>query len=85
MDELLLLGASVDVAVEVHHVVEIARALGQRPEFLGKCLDVIVGENLDPFLGYVRIGMEDFGGHRGQDDAFIGRQVELDPRKRARG
>lgn len=60
---MLLLGASLDIAVEIDNVVKIARpgSLDQGPEFLGEGLDIIVGENLDAAGWLVSIGVEDFG------------------------
>jgi hypothetical protein len=45
LDKLLLFRTSVGVSIQIHDIVEIARsgALGQRPEFLGESLDVVIG------------------------------------------
>ena len=83
-NELLLLGAGLGVSVEVDDVIEVARpgALGERPEFFGEGFDVVVGEHLDAFFRGVGIGMKNFDGVGRQDDALVGRQVELDARQR---
>jgi hypothetical protein len=78
-DELLLFGSGLGVAVEIDDIVKVARprALAQRPKLLGKGFNIIVGEHLDAFLGGIAKGMKNFGDRGRQDDAFVGRQVEL--------
>jgi hypothetical protein len=52
----------VGVSVKIDDIVEVARsgALGESSEFFGECLDIIIGQHLNPFLRHVRIGMKDF-------------------------
>ena len=85
-DELLLFGPGLGVAVEIDDIIKVARprALAQRPEFLGKGFNIIVGEHLDAFLGGVAIGMKNFGDRGRQYDAFVGGQVELNSGQRPR-
>ena len=66
-------------------IVEILAGLSaQRPELFGESLDVIVGKHLNPVLGHIRIGMEDFRRYRFENDSLVSCEIELDPGQRMR-
>src|SRR5215471_15719996 len=73
-NELLLLGASLSVSVEINNIIEITRpgAFGQSSKFFGEGFNVVVGKHLNPFFRRIGIGMVDFYSLGWQYNAFVG-------------
>jgi hypothetical protein len=85
IEENCLIGQCFRVAEQIDHVVEVARpgAFRQRPEFLGKGLDIVIGQHLDTFLGSITVRVKYRHPHRVQNDTLGRHEIELDARPSA--
>src|SRR5262249_54747536 len=71
------------VAIQVDHIIEIARAcaLAQRAHLLAEDFLIGVAKRADPAFGFIRERMHDGPLHRRHGENFVGREIEFNARQ----